>query len=175
MKPVTREALEQRVGELEKEIVQSKQTEEALKESEELYRSLMDNLDLGITLIDIDHNIVMTNAAQGKYFKKPVHEMVGNKCFQEFEKRDSVCPYCPGVRAMATGQPEEAHIEIVREDATPYKVKIQAFPILDHSGKAKKFIEVAGDISKRKRDKESLLLLTNLINQPDDAIFVLDH
>ncbi len=41
-----------------------KRAQQALAESEERYRSLVENLDMGITLIDPDFTVVMLNAAR---------------------------------------------------------------------------------------------------------------
>ena len=39
-------------------------TENALQQSEQLYRTLVENVNLGITLIDNSHTILMANAEQ---------------------------------------------------------------------------------------------------------------
>jgi PAS domain S-box-containing protein len=117
-----------RIVELEASEAEHKRVEEALRESEEHYRSMVESIDLGINLIDCDHNIVMMNAAQGRHFNKPVREIVGKKCFREFEKRDSVCPHCPGVQAIATGRPAEVETEGVRDDGSRFNVRLRAFP-----------------------------------------------
>jgi PAS domain-containing protein len=44
----TYEELEQRVKELEKEAINAKKAEEALRESEERYRSLIENIPIGV-------------------------------------------------------------------------------------------------------------------------------
>ena len=47
-----------------------------------------------ITLIDSNHTLVAVNPAQARMFGKAVGELVGKKCYREFEKRDVVCPHC---------------------------------------------------------------------------------
>lgn len=127
-----------------------------LKISEERYRTLVENIDLGITLISKDYEILMTNAAQGRMFSKPTCEFVGKNCFREFEKRDGVCPHCPGRRAMETGEPAESETEGTRDDGSKVTVNIHAFPVMDANGQATGFIEVIEDITERRQSREAL-------------------
>jgi rsbT co-antagonist protein RsbR len=130
--------------------------EEDLRESEELHRSIVESIDLGLNLIDCDYNLVMVNAAQGRHFNKPPREMVGRKCFREFEKRDAVCPHCPGVQAIATGQPAEVETEGVRDDGSRFMVRLRAFPTFRQDGTVRGFIEIGQDITEQRRAEEAL-------------------
>ena len=152
----TYEELKQRIKELRKEAAERKKFEEALKESEERYRSLVDNIDFGVTMIDSSHNIVMTNVSQARMFKKPVHEFIGKKCFREYEKRENICPHCPGVQAMSTGQTAHTETVGIRDDGSRFFVSINAFPILNEEGHPEGFIEIVEDITERKRAEEAL-------------------
>jgi PAS domain S-box-containing protein len=131
-------------------------SQKLLKASEERYRSLVDNIELGITLVDDQYRVVMTNTAQGALLKRPARELVGRYCFKEFEKRDTVCPHCPGKEAMQTGSAAVAETGGVRDDGSRISVRINAFPLKDDHGRAKGFIEVVEDITARKKHEEEL-------------------
>jgi len=143
-----RDSIRQTISELKKENVERRKTEQALRESEEQYQALVNNVDLGITYIDRNHNIVLTNDAQGRIFGKPKTYFRGKKCFREYEKRGEVCAHCPGVIAMATGEPAEMVTEGAREDGSRFTARIKAFPVRHQDSGKGGFIEVVEDISR---------------------------
>jgi PAS domain S-box-containing protein len=138
------------------DVTERRQAEEALQESESRYRSLVENIDLGITAIGSDYKVIMANAAQGRILKKTPQELVGKVCFQEFEKRDRMCPHCPGAKAMASGQPAIAFTEGVRDDGSLIPARIHAFPTYGPGGEVNGFVELVEDIRELKRAEEAI-------------------
>ena len=127
-----------------------------LRESQERYRALVDNTDLGIALINSDFEVLMSNPAQGRMIGKDHKDFVGKKCYFEFEKRDDICPHCPGRRAMESGSTQEAETEGVREDGTRISVRVQASPVFGEDGGIDGFVEVVEDITERKQAEKAL-------------------
>jgi len=157
-----RDGLEQRVIErtaeltktneqLKEEIKERLRGETALLDSEERYRSFVENIDLGVTLIDSAHNIVHINKAHSRMYDKPVSAFLGKKCFREFQQQESVCSHCPGVRAMNTGRAARIETEGVRDDGTSFTAIVHAFPTVGPDSEVKGFMEVVEDITERKR------------------------
>ncbi len=131
-------------------------TEKTLQELKDLYRAVMDNTHFGFSLIDVNYKIIMVNRMICRYFHKPASELIGRVCFREYEKRDSVCPHCPGKIAMATGMPAEAETKGILDDGNAILVSIQAFPAFNSNGKVTGFIEIVQDITKQKKAEEKL-------------------
>jgi PAS domain S-box-containing protein len=134
----------------------------ALRESEERYRALVENINLGITLISSDYRVIMANAATAGLLRRPVGDLVGRNCFREFERREEVCVHCPGTRAMATRQKAEVETAVVREDGSQLIVRLQAFPCRGPDGQITGFIEVVEDITASKEMEEALKESENL-------------
>jgi PAS domain S-box-containing protein len=162
--------MRQRIAELEASEAERKRAAEMVRESEEHYRFMVDSIDLGINFIDCDHNLVMVNAAQARHFNKSPREMVGKKCYRELEKRDAVCPYCPGVEAIATGRPAQVETHGVRDDGSRFNVRLRAFPVFRQDGTVIGFVEIGQDITERKAAEEALAWERNLLRALMDTI-----
>ena len=161
-----------------KDITERKRAEEAVRESVERYRSLVENIGFGVNMIDKDFRIIMTNAEISRWFNKSAREFEGKNCFKEFEKRQAVCPHCPGIKAMATGHPDQVETEGVREDGTRFPVQVHAFPVFEADGTVYGFIEIVEDITERKKAEEALQeseeYYRMIIENSNDMIWTLD-
>ncbi len=111
---------------------------------------------MGITLVDADHNIVMTNTVVGKMFDCDISEFIGGKCYNKFEKRTEICDHCPGEKAIKSGHAEDVETYGVRDDQSHFPVHIRSFPLFDDNGKPTGFIEVVEDITERRQAEEAI-------------------
>jgi PAS domain S-box-containing protein len=149
-------------AELDSSQARREASERAKGESDALYRSLLDNINLGISLINKDFEVVFANAAQGRLLKRAPEKIFGHKCYREFERRESVCPHCPGHRAMQSGRSEEAEASGRNDAGEEMHVKINAFPVRNEQQEITGFIEIVTDISGQKGMDEALQRIKNI-------------
>ncbi len=115
------------------------------------FEPLTPDTEPGMNVISADFDIVMVNRANERLYAKPMVELLGKKCYREFEKRDAPCAHCPGIPAQATGQPHEAETIGIRDDGSRFAARVRAHPVQGPGNQAAGFIEVVEDITERKR------------------------
>ncbi len=148
--------------------------QEELRRSEARYRSLVENLPLGITVMDRDYRILYTNSAFDTLLGKPPGWFVGRLCHEEYEGRAQPCPHCPGTLAMTRGVPSEVETRGLRGDGSMIDVRNRAIPQLDESGAVTGFIEIVEDITARKQAEASLRLAASVFTHAREGILITD-
>lgn len=166
------------LGEIFANAINRKQTGDSLRESERIYRTLVENVKFGVALIDKDHNIVMANEAMGRLFGKTVEEFTCRKCYNEFAQTNEACDRCPGAKSMQSGEPEVYEVSARKNDGSEFDMYIRAFPIIEEDGSVNGFIEVAEDITERKQVEKALRTseasYRAIFDSASDAFFVHD-
>ena len=172
----THEELEKRVKLLESELQDFKELGDALKESEESYRILVEAAPSAIMAIQ-DGNIIFTNSTGAEMLGfSDTKEMVG------LPVKGLVSPEFQEVVAKRLKNLElgkrnpTAEIELVRQDGT--KITVESTSIPKSFQKKTIGVIVAHDITERKRTQERLLesetKYRTLTEHAPDGIFLVD-
>ena len=138
--------------------------ENSFRESGERYRDLIEEIDLGVTMIDPSYTIIMVNQTIVDWVGKPQHLLVGRKCYHEFEQSDGICHNCPGAKVLATGRRQEEIVRWKKSDGSLFHARNKAFPLHDKKGSICGFHELVEDITAKKLAEDRLLTEKNFLD-----------
>ena len=145
-----------------------------LKESEERFRSIYNNIGVGISLIGMDMEIISINPQMQKWFPH-IDCNQHHICYRSFNTppRDSVCSYCPTVQTLKDGRVHRAITATPTENGLRH-YEVVSTPLLSADGSILAAIEMVEDITDRKRAEEEVRLLKHSIDVHYDGAYWLD-
>jgi len=159
LRKLTYEELEQRIEELEKEVVELKQAENKRepddskqKESSILLEAVFNVIPDVIGIQDSIHEVIRYNEAGYRFLNMSHEEVKGKKCF-ELIGRTKPCEICATTEVYRTKAP--AQVEKYVEELGVW-FDVRAYPILDEAGSITQVIEHLRDISEKKQKEKEL-------------------
>jgi len=151
-----------------RDITDKKRIEHSFKDSEELLRNLVENLQFSIFLLEANKNIYDCNTTAELYIKRSKEEFIGENFFDLFPKSKEVIDSC-----------DELIYNVINLDLS----EIIEFELVDHKGKSsvvevifsslkfrnKKFVQVfMKDVTERK-------LVDNIIREENERLRKIDE
>ncbi|NQT18198.1 MAG: PAS domain S-box protein, partial [Planctomycetes bacterium] len=148
-----------------RDTTERKHAESVLRESEQKYRSVVDNIGTGVALISPAMKILALNKQMRTWF--PDATSSGwHICHEVFNDppRESACPGCPVALTLQDGKVHESVIETsVSNNVVHYRMI--SSPVLNAEGKILGAIEMAEDITERRRAEEAQARLATAFEQ----------
>ena len=132
------------------DITERKRDEEALRESEEKYRTLVESATDFIYLIDTKLNILSVNASAAKFLGKPKEEIQGKSISDVFPK-EVAADFAKGLSDIfEKGEVRSTEGSLVAQGQEIW-TSIILTPVKDHEGKVLAVLGMTRDITYRKR------------------------
>ena len=127
-----------------------------LKQTEEKYGNIIENIGVGVAMIDPAMRILTLNRQMREWFPD-VNLSVKPLCYESFNDPPAgqICPYCPTINTLRDGQVHEAVTDTPSGEGVK-NYRIIATPITDSEGIVVAAIEMVEDITDRKRAAEAL-------------------
>jgi PAS domain S-box-containing protein len=150
---------------LRRDIAEMQRAGKLLKENEDKYRSVVDNIGIGVAVISPEMRILSLNRQMRHWF--PLVDISCQPvCYSSFNNppRQEICTYCPTWKTLRDGEVHEAMTE------TPVGTEIRNYrvissPIRDEAGQITAAIEMVEDCTERKRTEESLSRYRNHLEE----------
>jgi len=143
-------------ADLRNRVARHEKTEAALIESEERFRSVVNNSPTKIHIKDLDGRYLLVNSEAEKLFGMSQEE-ISDKTADDIFTQDQAKSFAAHDRAvLETGQTIQREEEWLREDGIHTFLTVK-FPILDGAGSIAAIGAIGTDITERKRTEEALL------------------
>jgi diguanylate cyclase (GGDEF)-like protein/PAS domain S-box-containing protein len=142
---------------LQDEIIHFRQTEEALRQSEERYRTILENIEDSYYEVDLTGNAIFLNKTASATTGYTQSEVVGTP-FQEFmDQQNAEKAFRSFNEVYRTGIPAKGvELEIIRKDTTRRNVELSISLIRNNDGKPAGYRGIGHDITERKRGEEAI-------------------
>ena len=144
-------------------------TVEALRESEQRYRRIVENTTEGVWVSDPDGITIFVNARMGKMLGWTVEEIVGRPLY-EFVKDSDLPAARERTRRRQQGLSDRDDVHLRRKDGTYLLVSIQANPLFDASGNFEMALCLITDVSAQRGADAVRAHLASIVESSDDSI-----
>ena len=133
------------------DITERKRTEEALRQSEEKYRAIIENIEEGYYEVDLAGTHVFANNSLCEILGYSHDELIGKNYHLYIEKKNHARTYQIFHEVYKTGRPARASDwTIVRKQGSKRFVEVSASTILNSEGQGMGFRGIIRDVTERK-------------------------
>jgi PAS domain S-box-containing protein len=154
------------VMEMSTDITENKLLENQLRESQEKYHLLFEEVPCFISIQDRDLRIVEANRMHREAFGTSY----GSKCYEVYKHRKTECEPCIIQQTFQDGQIHTQEEVVTSQDKKRMNVMVYAAPIRDAEGNIEKVVEMSADITQLRQLQDKLSSVGLLIGSISHGI-----
>ncbi len=140
-----------------RDITESRQVEQALRESEARYRRLIELSPDAITLTDLEFNIIAVNQQAVKMSGANIaEELIGKNAIEMIVPEDRNLVIENAQKTMQDGMIANFEYRLLKLDGTIYPAELSATLITDKEDNPFAFISITRDITERKKTEKAV-------------------
>ncbi|UCE41735.1 MAG: PAS domain S-box protein [Candidatus Aminicenantes bacterium] len=160
------------------DISERKKTEETLKESREMYKTLVETSPDAVTMTDLEGNITYVSRRTLQiHGYDNAEELIGKNAFAFIAPEDQKRAMENLKKTLAEGTVRHLEYTMLRKDGTQFIGELNASLIKDVKGEPKAFIAITRDITERKRAEQELSdsekKFRGVVENATDAIYII--
>ncbi len=156
------------------DITEKVKIESEFTQNARLLENLFDSMPEIAHILDRDFKIVMANRASREIFRGV--PLIGDTCYKMISDFEEPCPWCPVIEMYQTGLPAKSGFY---DDIRDRYQELSCFPIRDREGNIIGAVELATEVTEKRKAQEALqkseALLQNLFSSISDGVFVIDR
>jgi len=139
------------------ELSERKLAEEALRESEQRYRTLVETSPDAVTLTDLHARLVMVNRRAAELHRfMSVDDMIGTDALELIAPEDRSRAHAAILRPQAPGQGRDAKLTMLRKDGSHFPAELSTSTVADAQGRPQAIMIIVRDITERKALEDAL-------------------
>lgn len=154
------------VMEMSTDITEIKEMEKQLRQSEERYHLLFEEVPCYISIQDRDLQIVEAN----RRFKADFGDTNGRKCFEVYKHRSKKCKPCPVEMTFQDGETRKSEEVVTSLNGEQKDVLVSTAPLRNSAGEIKGVIEMSTDISEIRELQSQLASIGLLVGSISHGI-----
>jgi PAS domain S-box-containing protein len=165
--------------EIVRNITERKQAEDELRESEERFRSIVENSQVGILILDDAYHILYANDEQSRISGYSRDEVIGQD-FRKFLDKESQRLVAGRYARRQKGEevPSQYEFSFIRKDGQKRRVEISSAVMRDSAGELRTVAQIL-DITERKQTEKALQeeknKLLSVISAMEDGLTIQDR